>query len=491
MVVTPFPLRLVAGLLVALACVVVLPLAVLSFYNHPSPADDYCFANTAMQYGFWRAQQFYYDGWSGRFFHNFLVHSSPLTIGWYGGYKVYPLVLLAGLGLAFYALASQWLTPGRPEGVTTHPGKNKESDLSQLSKLAVAAGLLVGFMATLAGLPEFLYWYAGMACYSLSAVFFLFLLATLLAHQRRGFGIRADYLLLESVLITGMVGSSETSMVMVMSLLAMVAFGEFVQRGRLSGAIVVLLGVGAVACYFLMAAPGNAIRIGSNPNSSNPSLTLLSSVRYAAGYVVHLLGRTPLLPVSLLYLPVAYRLTNGSRPAYLRVHPLLALLHGAVTVLVLISLHFYGVGIPPVPRLINLINLFVWLSWGYNLTLWVVALRGRVRFERWLPIVRPVAVAAFVWIVIVVALGPVVPMAYGDWLSGRAAQYDRAMQQRYAQLRQAGPNSVRLVPLSQYPASLFLEDVKEDSTHLWNRCWADYYHKKTIVLRNAPEPLAP
>jgi len=458
--------RFATFLLLSVAVLVAVPLAVLSAYNHPSPADDYCFANTAMQYGFWQAQQFYYDGWSGRFFHNFIVHSSPLTIGWYDGYKLYPLVLLVLLMASIYALSSQWL-----HGFDTR------------TKVTFAAGLFVGFMATLAGLAEFLYWYAGMACYSLSCVLFLFLLATLLAHGRQGFRLQTGYIVTEALLITGIIGSSETSMVMVMSLLGLLALGELIQQRRLSATMLVLLVVSAVGCYYLITAPGNAIRMGSNANSSNIPLTLTSSLRYSVGYVTRQFFATPLLPMSLLYLPIAYQLTARPLPAYLRLHPLLALLHGGATVLVLISLHFYGVGIAPVPRLVNIINLVFWLSWGYNLTLWVARLRPRLQPTLWQPYAKPALVGIAVWVAVTVWFGPVVHMVYEDLWNGRPQAYDRAMQQRYEQLTTVGDSQAVLAPLPVYPASMFLEDVKDNPEHLWNRCWADYYHKKTIVLK--------
>lgn len=426
-----------------------------------------------MRYGFWQSQQIYYDGWSGRFFHNFLVHGSPLTFGWYEGYKIYPIVLLSLLALSFYAFASQWLY----------------NAFVFNTKLAFAAGLFVGFVATLTSLSEYLYWYAGMACYSLSSVFLLFLLAVLLAHQRRGFGFEPGHLLLESLLILGIIGSSETSMVMVMSVLGMIAFGELVLRRRLSIATLILLVVGAIGCYYLISAPGNAIRMGSNPNSRDIPLTLLSSLQFAVGYVARQIFLTPLLPLSLLYVPVAYRLTaNRPLPTYLRIHPLLALLHGAVTVLILISLHFYAVGVAPAYRLVNLINLVFWLSWGYNLTLLVVVFRPQP--ESWQRFARPITIVALLWVAVAIGTGPVLPMAYGDWISGRAAQYDQAMQERYNQMAQVGDDTARVSPLSVYPASLFMEDVKSDPNHLWNRCWADYYHKKTIVLKDSPAPTA-
>ncbi|GAB4023580.1 DUF6056 family protein [Spirosoma koreense] len=470
--------RVITVLLVIFAIVILLPLIVLATYNHPSPTDDYCFANTVLHYGFWEAQQLYYDGWTGRYFHNFIVHTNPVVIGWFGGYKIYPILLLALLVGGCYALASQWLN--RVFGATT--------------KLAVGLGLFIGFITTLTGIPEYLYWYTGLASYGLSSTLFLFLLATLLAHQRRGFGLLPGYILAESLLVSAIIGSSEMTMVLVASVLGLIALGELIQRRRLSVTVLILLGVAAVSCYFLMKAPGNAIRMGGNPNSSNIPLTLGSSLKFAAKYVPRQVLLTPWIPLSLLYLPVAWKLV-GSRnrlsdlPAYLRLHPVLGLLHGAATVLALISLHFYGVGIPPIPRLINLVNLAFWLSWLYNLTLLVVAFRHRFRPERLQPYLAPLMLVAVVWAIGIASVGTLLPVVYGDWLSGRAAQYNQAMEERYAQLTLGKPES-QLPPLPAYPASLFLEDIHADPKHLWNRCLAEYFHKKTITLKDKPSPSA-
>ncbi|WP_332369410.1 DUF6056 family protein [Spirosoma telluris] len=477
--------RVVTSALLVFAGVLVVPLLALATYNHPSPTDDYCFANTAMQYGFWEAQQLYYDGWTGRFFHNFIVHTNPLVIGWYGGYKVYPFIFLAILMGSFYALSSQWIY--RAFGIGP--------------KAALAAGLFIGFMATLASIPEYLYWYTGLASYGLSSALFLLLLATLLAHQRKGFGLQPSYLLIESVLVAAIIGSSEMTMVLMLSVLGLISFVDLLQRRRLSLPILILWVVAGVSCYFLMKAPGNAIRLGGNPNSSNIPLTLISSLRYAGPYVIQQIVRTPWLPLSLLYLPIAWKLSERvdldasgrpmDLPPYLRVHPVLGMLHGSATILALISLHFYGVGIAPIPRLINVVNLTFWLSWIYNLTLWVAFLRPRLNPDRWQVNTRMLTYVLLVWAIASAAVGPVIPVVYGDWLSGRAAQYDHEMEQRYAQLAKPGSQVSLIAPLSNYPVSLFLEDIHADPKYLWNRCWADYYHKKTILLAEKPNQSAP
>lgn len=464
-------IRILTFLLLFLVVVLLMPLLALATFNHPSPTDDYCFANTVQHYGFWQAQQFYYDGWTGRYFHNFIVHAQPLVIDWYGGYKIYPMLFLLLLAVSFYQLANQWL------GAAGEP----------IEKIGLGAGLVIGFIGTLASIPEYLYWYTGLGSYGLSSALYLFLLATFIAHQRRGFGWQPGYLLLESILVTAIIGSSEMTMVLVLSTIGMIALGDLLLRRRLAIPVWILVVVAAISCYYLFKAPGNAIRLGGNPNSRNIPLTLLSSVKFAIPYAVQHFFLTPWIPLSLLYVPLAWKLT-GSRtlPAYLRMHPILGVLHTGATVLALISLHFYGVGIPPIPRLINIVNLTFWLGWLYNLTLLVRMVRNRVRLESSLPYAQPVSMVLLLWIAVAVGVGPVVPLAYGDWLSGRAAAYDRAMQQRYEQLTQSNGSISRLEPLAYYPKSLFLEDLHTNPEYLWNRCWADYFHKKTITLTKEP-----
>ncbi|GAB4037410.1 hypothetical protein GCM10028809_52440 [Spirosoma gilvum] len=467
-------MRIITILLGLFTLVVVTPLLALATYNHPSPTDDYCFANTVIHYGFWQAQQYYYDGWTGRFFHNFIVHTNPVVIGWYGAYKIYPMILLALVLGGCFAIANQLLA----------------GFFNLEAKLALALGLFLGFITTLAGIPEYLYWYTGLASYGLSSALFLFLLAVLMAHQRRGFGWKSGYVITESLLVTAIIGSSEMTMVLVLSVLALIVFGELIQRQRVSLTMVILLAVAAVACYYLFKAPGNAIRMGGNPNGSDIPFTLLSSLKFAASYMPRQLFTTPWLPLSILYLPIAWKLAGTRRhrsdlPPYLRLHPVWGILYMMATVLALISLHFYGVGIAPIPRLINLINLAFWLSLLYNLTLVIIRVRYRFDPDRLIIYLRPIMLIAVVWAVVAASMGTLLPVVYGDWLSGRAAEYDQEMLKRYAYLSQPGHDASVLLPLKQYPVSLFLEDIHDNPQHLWNRCWADYFHKKTITLKGS------
>ncbi|GAB3948272.1 hypothetical protein GCM10028805_22250 [Spirosoma harenae] len=463
--------RLITVLLGLFSVVLLTPLIALATYNHPSPTDDYCFANTVIHYGFWGAQQLYYDGWTGRFFHNFIVHTNPVVIGWYGGYKIYPIILMALIIGGCYAVARQWL----------------RAFSDPILKWGLVLGIFVGFLSTLSTIPEYLYWYTGLASYGLSSTLFLFLLAVLMAHQQRGFNWKSGYIVVESLLVAAIIGSSEMTMVLALSVLGMIAFGDLLQRRRVSVTVLILLVVAGIAVYYLMKAPGNAIRMGGNPEGRNIPFTLISSLKFALTYLPKQLLTTPWLPLSILYLPIAWKLAGISRrkddlPPYLRLHPVWGLLYSFATVIGLISLHFYGVGIPPIPRLLNLVNLTFLLCLLYTLTLVIVTIRHSVNPDKLTPYLRPVLFIAIGWALVAASMGPVLSTAYGDWLSGRAAQYDREMLDRYAFLSKPGNAQATIAPLSHYPVSLFLDDIHDTPQHLWNRCWADFFHKQTITL---------
>jgi len=88
---------------------------------------------------------------------------------------------------------------------------------------------------------------------------------------------------------------------------------------------------------------------------------------------------------------------------------------------------------------------------------------------------------AGVWVVASIVFSPSIKQLYRDWFSGNAATYDREMSERHRQLSSPG-DTLRLGPISVYPPSLFVEDIKIDQKHWWNRCQSGYYGHKVIIL---------
>lgn len=474
------PNKAVFFLLIGCLGLVVFPLIALSFYNQPSPVDDYSFADTARKYGIWQAQQFYYDGWTGRYFHNLMVHTGPLVWEWYDAYSIFPILLLIALWISFYALIRR-LT---------------RTVLTRTEQVVTASAALFLFISQLVSIPEFFFWYAGLACYSVSCVCFLLLLDALMAHDQIQFRLSGSFLLIESLLVAVIIGSSETSMIMAMALLGTVLLALLIYRRKLPVSLLLLLAVAGVCCFFLIHAPGNAVRMSGNSHSQDIVFSVTETLKYSLNYFPQQIFQTPLIPLSLLFLPIAYRLTDSRNPTrrYFEVHPVLALIPYVGLLFVLTLLHYWAVGVQPVARLLNTINLILILGWFYNLTIWVRVFRQKVGVPSFL--------SGYQWAVVGVvtlALGYVtyrnanLRMAYADLRSGRAREFHDAIEERYERMTHSTSDTVTLRPLPVRPASLFLGDLDPEASGFWNKYWASYYHKKGVQLRadSAQTPLTP
>lgn len=72
---------------------------------------------------------------------------------------------------------------------------------------------------------------------------------------------------------------------------------------------------------------------------------------------------------------------------------------------------------------------------------------------------------------------------YTDVGLGIAKRYDQEMTQRYAQIRESKSDSIYLAPLKNIPKSLCFDEIKTNEKHLWNKCYATYFEKKVIILK--------
>lgn len=471
--------RLATGTALVLFLLAYVPLLLLSAHNHPSAADDYCFADTAVHYGFWQAQVYYYNGWTGRYFSNMLVHGNPLVWHWYNGFRLIPAVAVTGLLVALYTFIGEILR-----------------DQSVRIRLLSTALLFYAFVLGIQSTAEVFFWTAAVASYTVPTMLTIYLLAVLLRWYRLTPGrLRTLTSLWAGVLVFAIVGSGETNLILLVLLLLAVAGYRLVFLRMVDGFLAYLLAVALVSSWLVFQAPGNAIRLGSNQIQGNIMASMISTVRWFALSGLTWLGQTPVLPLSVFWLPVAVRLNRpGSsvRPLFqLPALLLTGLFAGLVFVLMFPSV--YGLGVPP-GRVLNLTYLVFLLGWFYLLTVWTGWLvRQGGPPARWLANgakspVWAIGIAG-IWLVGSAGLSPTFRQIYGDLLSGHAATYDREMTERYRRLTQPS-DTLRLVPISVYPASMFIEDIHTNGDHWWNRCQAGYYGHNVVLLdgNTLPQP---
>ncbi|WP_375443339.1 DUF6056 family protein [uncultured Fibrella sp.] len=444
------------------------PLLALSWFNHPSAADDYCFADTAVHYGFWQAQKYYYDGWTGRYFSNFLVHGSPLVWGWYNGFKLIPALMATALVWASYLFISELL-----------------HGLVPVATIRRVAALLTGtlfflYMLLLPSVVEAFVWMASITVYTVPTALMLYWGAVLLRWYRQPSGTLHSLTgVWASVLVFLIVGCGETHMLLLISLLLAIImyhllFHRFIDW-RLTGLLVVAL----VSAWLVFRAPGNAVRMSGGATSGDLVGGLVLSLKWLIRNVPGWFIKTPLLPLAIWWGVIGntYLYKGGSLPTVFRLPLWYAALVVAGLLLATVLPSFYATQFLTL-RAVNVTYAVFLFGFFYLITSQLMAFSAIARVP---PSVLPTLTG--LWLLSSLFNSQPMKQLYRDLLGGNAATYNREMTARHEYLVTSKPaDTLRLAPLTAYPPSLFLEDVRTDPTHWWNRCQSGYYHHKTIIV---------
>ncbi|HEX9956238.1 MAG TPA: hypothetical protein VGA96_03245, partial [Fibrella sp.] len=190
--------------------------------------------------------------------------------------------------------------------------------------------------------------------------------------------------------------------------------------------------------------------------------------------------KTPLLPLSALWVIAGSRYLNRGNKlsVFLQTPGWYGMLVLAGLLLATVLPSFYATQFLTL-RAINITYAVFLFGWFYLIT------SQLPRIQSFAPTTAPIWLAGItgVWLLSNLLTSQPMKQLYGDLLRGNAATYDREMTARHQYLAGSAPaDTLRLAPLSVYPASLFLEDVRTDPMHWWNRCQSGYYHHKTIVI---------
>lgn len=83
----------------------ILPFLILCLYIQPC-LDDFSTSTVALTYGIWKAQPYFYEHWSGRYFTNFLLFvANPLSYRWLAGVQLTAIISqLLRIGILYLAV---------------------------------------------------------------------------------------------------------------------------------------------------------------------------------------------------------------------------------------------------------------------------------------------------------------------------------------------------------------------------------------------------
>jgi hypothetical protein len=446
---------------------VVVPIICLGYYNHPSAADDYCFAYMTRDYGFWKAQWYYYNGWSGRYFANMLFHATPLAWGNFVFVKVMPIVILSLMLHANYML---WRT-FFPE-------------FSKRIHITLTLTFIAFFILQMPSLTDTFYWYTSVFIFPSSMVFWQYMLVYLgRFYEENSNSKKILYGFFIATMTFFIVGSNEMMALFCLSFVGIVwgYFLIFKRKFDVLLSIILLLGIAFILLVFT--APGNAVRMhGDGLLGAGIERAFVATFTSLRTDCSKWLFSMKLLPFSVIF---AYLLTKyaGSFHQVFRIPFWVSLLAWiGLTAIMFFAIH-YGSNLGVPTRVANIIYEFFVLGWLYNL---VVLQANYLVFSKIFINKRTYFDIALGLLVIVISLvkSNNIKTAYKELLRGTAKGYDQEMTARYEILRTAKSDTVFVPQLKNKPMTLYFDEIKDNKDFLWNRCYATYYGKAAVVLES-------
>ena len=480
--------RLFAALCVLVLVMSTLPLAAISFYNHPY-YDDYGFSagvhqawkETGSLGAVWSAAIESARNtrltWQGTYTGTFLSNLQPglFSESLYWTSNLFMLAALIVCVGFFFGTVFEQLGLERPERVS-------------LSALALT--VMIQFMPDPG---EAFYWFNGGVgntfVYSLLALAAA-LIVRLLADEGRATGKTAALFVLAVLLGGGSYGGGLFALCMGVCLLCWLFWKKQPKRWHVLAVFIVF-----AACFaYSITAPGNTVRAGKIGYESSAVKTVLLSLYYGVAQMGRYV-RLPLAAVTLLMLPALYR--AAKRSALRFSHPWLALGVGMCLYCTQFAPPLHSIASIGAGRIVNtyFISFVIgWFLYVYYL-LGVAARRLNVPED----VFTPKRMKALLLVsMCLLGTGCLAWKRPGDVLygvqnlsgasaalsivTGEAAQYDREMKAREEQLNDDAKPVVTLAPLTAVPDVLMDDLLQEDAVYDVRPSLCLYYGKDSILL---------
>ena len=449
-------------------------------------ADNYCFASTLQANGMLKAQQVWYNSWTGRFSFNF-AESFGALLGAHGVSYLPPFSLALWL-VVLTGTLFQFRLADRP--------------LIAWGVAIVLATLIL--FTTLDSIPQIaqsLYWVDGMHNYVVPLIWMTFYVGLLSYHKDRQWTSKGTIVwLVLSAAITFIAGGfSEMYGAMQIGALSMaLVLGWLVGSPLFRRNTVPLVASGLlgalVAIAIVVVAPGNKVRQEFFP----PPPDLLSLVRLALSlvgrFIQYIVARSPVNVLAAFVFPAILRAgfvsgdMAGLRSRAAMVRALLGIPIGTFVLLVCCAaVSAYGIsGIPPLRSFVipQYIVICALVAWGYTLGYIIqqAHLAEALRRESWL---WQVGLGAMVVIVGGSALQATQKtLAQAPLFSAYATAWDEM--DRLVQAAKAQGVTRVSVPLLKSPASL--EEPGSDPANWVNQCVSGYYGVTVVAHSPAPAP---
>ncbi len=448
----------------------------LSFFDYPS-ADDFCYAAKVNQLGFFGAQAFWYENWSGRYTLNLAWTALMMSGDIFQIYRYPPIILLVSTWLGF-----SFLTAKIAQGGVSTPF------------IVLSGGIWT--LLFISGIPDpaqTFYWIGGSFTYQMPNIFLIFLLGLLIWRETtaKDTRLRKFIFVLSSLLVVATIGVNEISLLLTLIALGGGALHAFSIRrdSRLFWTALLVIGIGATLVSVL--APGNYQRYAGIEQDTmlrpTPWLAAFLYLPWVALRLLYWLSNLGLWASAVILLAITFHAAkarlyvDGKFTKLFLVFPVLWI--GLIFVLNAVGFLINRYPLPE--RAESVLYLLFLLGWYPSFIILVHFLVGdKIQFgDRHL--IAPAAV-----LLLVSVLGtPNVFEAYKDVYRGyRYAQEIRTRIDVIQAARNRGEKNITVDSLSRPPRTLFATDIATDPNNFRNQCTREYYELESIRLGSPAKP---
>ncbi len=457
-------------LIIVFYLLMILPFAALLFFNHPS-ADDWGLSENTKIRGFFDTQQHYYKNWTGKYFSNALLSYNPLYFSSLFGYKMLTLLLMILFVYVLYALISE---------LTGKALNFKEKFLLTLSVIFL-------YLYAMPSLSQSFYWLTASVVYQLGIMMImLFLLLYAKITNPQDSSSERMLTLLSVILLIAISGCSEMSMVTGVLMISLLVLCKLITEKKLNSRLLLFAITTGLSSYVLLSAPGNSIRGSQYPDSHKFLPSVITTISAMSDYLMSWIFLTPLLFITILTIPVLYKLIRNSekKPVGIFVNPVYTVPVFLGILFVLFFTPVWSLGRSPFNRTVNIIYFVFLIGWFYNVIVMIYTLARKFEFntDR---IPKYVYTAALIISVLFLLKKNNVKNAYPDLLRGSAVRYNNELNERYDFLEKTASDSLTVQQLVNTPRTIFFTDITSDPTLEFNMMYAHYFNKRYISVMKA------
>ncbi|MGA9998467.1 MAG: DUF6056 family protein [Pyrinomonadaceae bacterium] len=411
-----------------------IPFLILTFFCHPA-YDDFCNTRHILSNGFIQRQIVLYNKAGGRYFATALLTViDPLTNESFRGYKALAFLIVVLSFVSIYSL------------VTGIFG----SSVSRRTKLIAAAFLMALFSNQTPEVTEMYYFMTGAIVYQFATILTLLFYALVIRLSKQSKRVRLFSTILSCLLIVAIVGSNETSMLILAILNFTITFYLWRDRSQERWRWLIFSLVTIVCAAIVILAPGNAVRASlSPPGQHRFGYSVSMSLRQEVSFLSIWLSNFAFVLSTIFFIPfVAYLVDRSSFLRSVRVHPLISSFLLLLLIFIGLFPAYWTQGMMGQHRTVATVYFFFLLGWFLNIVIWMNYLKSKHGLEA-AKLPNYVYAIGVPVILCTLLLANNTRVALGDLVHGRAYRYDQAVNERYSQFKQcAREGAVETCPIT-------------------------------------------